>query len=434
MSIKNVILITVDSLRADHLEIYGYKNLETPNISELAADGIVFTNAYANSPGTPSSFPAILTSTYPMMYGGYEGLSTLRPYLPEILKNNGIYTIGINSNPYLSRRFGYHRGFNFFYDDIFSRETGIKGRIKQGIKFIETILGSPPYTTGYVLNKIAKTHIEKVKDRSFFMWIHYMDVHIPYAYKNRVKNILYRRRIRELNRTVIEVSQGKKLEIPEDMLSEIIELYDEGIRRVDDIIGDLLKFLQKSGLMEDTLVMLTSDHGEEFMEHGGLCHMPKLYDELLHIPLIVNSPSLKRKRVDIIVDQLGIAPTISSVLGINGDPRWLGRSLLTKIEDKTLISEVSNTITSVKVNKKEWKISARNRRWKLHFYVKENRVELYDLLNDPLESRDLADRKREPVEELMKLVNDHMSLVQKTNFRDEKLKKAIKNLKLKGKI
>ena len=438
---KNCVLITIDSLRADHLGCYGYKEIETPNIDELAENGIVFTNSYANSPGTPSSFLAILTSTYPMMYGGYGKLSKSRPYLPEILKrkdNKKIYTIGINSNPYLSRYFGYHRGFDLFYemyDNISSTNTKINLIVEKGIKFIHTLLGVPPYITGYVLNKIAKAQIEKVKDRPFFMWIHYMDVHVPYVYKSKFKNILYRKKIKELNKIVIEVSRGQNREVPEGTLSEIIELYDEGIQRVDDIIGDLLKFLRKCGLVENTLVILTADHGEEFMEHGGLCHMPKLYDELLHIPLILYNPSLKRKYIDSIVDQLDIAPTISNALDAITDSKWLGKSLLTKtkIKDK-VISEVSNTVTSAKVNRKEWRISVRTRKWKLHFILKNNRVELYDLSNDPLEQKNLVDKKKRVAKVLMEVVNTHISHVQRTNFADKKFKKVIEKLKLKAKI
>ncbi len=433
---KNCILITIDSLRADHLGCYGYKNIKTPNIDELSFEGVKFTNAYANSPGTPSSFPAILSSTYPMMYGGYGRLSKLRPYIPEVIKdeNGKIYTIGINSNPFLSRHFGYHRGFDFFYDDILSTKKVNRKLIKKGKRLIYTFLGAPPYTTGYALNKIAKKQIERAKNNPFFMWIHYMDVHVSYVYKNRLKNIIYHKKLKGINRLVIDVARGRNYSVPENKSSEVIKLYDEGVKRVDDIVGDLTEFLQKKGILDNTLIILTADHGEEFMEHGGLCHMPKLYDELLHIPLIISSPSLERKKVTKLVDHLDLAPTIAETLNVKSDVLWFGRSLLSKIKSKNVISEVANTVTSAEVQKEEWKITVRNNRWKLHFYVKNNRFELYDIVNDPSEKEDVSKEEEEVFQKLKLVVDAHVMLVKKTFSETQRIKKSIKKLKSKGKI
>ncbi|NJE61786.1 sulfatase [Thermococcus sp. 21S7] len=431
---KNVILITIDSLRADHLSPYNYP-IETPNIDKLASQGILFKNAYANSPGTPSSFQAILTSTYPTMYGGYGYMSKFRPYLPNILKSalgDSIYTIGIVSNPYLSHYYGYNRGFDFFYDGLNESSDNL---IQKGVRFLKHLLQPSPYPVGSTLNKIAKKQIHHAKNtnRRIFMWIHYMDVHFPYFYKDKLKNLLLRKKIHLANSYILKVVYGEMNSIPKDILDQLIILYDEGILRVDKYIGDLISFLEKEKLLEDTLVILTADHGDEFMEHGGLGHTPKLYNELLHIPLILSNPSLTNRQITKRVDQLDISPTICEVLGCAKNKKWLGQSLLGISEDKLVISEVANTSISDKVDLNEWRISIIDDKWKAHYYARTREIELYDLEKDPQEKINVAKRFKKTSLSFREVFQEHMTMVRGT-WSHISLKKAIKNLKLKGKI
>ncbi|NJE12846.1 sulfatase [Thermococcus sp. LS2] len=435
---KNVILITIDSLRADHLRPYGYY-IETPNIDELASQGILFRNAYANSPGTPSSFQAILTSTYPMMYGGYGKMSKHRPYLPSILKSciDNIYTIGITSNPYLSHYYGYNRGFDYFYDGFQDEHTSTL--ISRGLKFLKHLLEPSPYVVGSTLNEIAKKQLLKAKTKRFFLWIHYMDVHFPYFYKSKLRNLVFHRKIHKLNSLILDVIYDKTNSVDENTLRDLIYLYDEGIQRVDEYIGDLISFLKKNDLLDDTLLILVSDHGDEFMEHGGLAHTPKLYNELLHIPLIISNPSLKKQKCRKVVDQLDIVPTISKALGCPISPKWLGNPLFdqnkidSKMKEKVVISEVANTSISDKISLDEWRVSILKGKWKLHYYHKTKSIELYDTSRDPQEKMNIASKFDNISGSLLKTIKDYMKFA-KSTWDDEKLKKAIKNLKLKGKI
>lgn len=436
---KNVLLITVDSLRADRINVYGHK-IDTLNFKELTRHGYLFLNASANSPGTPSSFPAILTSTYPMMYGGYGKITETRPYLPQYLKNtlgSNIVTIGVNSNAFLSRYFGYSSGFDLFFDNFqYSKFTKLVFYI---FNFkIKPLFGYPPYIHWKMLNnKYLKPAILRATSRgkTFFAWIHYMDVHVPYMYNSRVKNIINKYKLKIINDTIIRVSRGESGKVSENLIYEIKSLYDEGVNRVDHAIGDILDFIEKHDILDDTLIIVTSDHGEEFIEHGGLCHMPKLYEELLRIPLVISNPNLPKKKIEVLVDQLDIAPTIADAFGVSSHSKWLGRSILDvhQLKDKLIISEVANSTISAKVNRSLWKIAVKNKRWKLHYQVSFGILELYDLVRDPQELKDVSEKQPDVVKELVKTINDHIRAVYRTNF-NHKLTRTIENLKLKGKI
>ena len=226
---RNCILITIDSLRADFLGCYGYKDIETPNIDELASQGIMFVNAYSNSPGTPSSFVAIFSSTYPLMFDGYNYFSEMRISVAEVLRDNGFLTIGVHSNPFLSRKFSYHRGFDVFYDDIYvTGVKSIKGKkfLNKGLKYISKVLGlASPYICGEKVNKIVKNIFdEKYKGQRFFLWIHYMDVHFPYTPHDTFSRIFKRRMVKYLNSLIERSKKEKNLEIKESDLEKLIEL------------------------------------------------------------------------------------------------------------------------------------------------------------------------------------------------------------------
>ncbi|MCK4481843.1 sulfatase-like hydrolase/transferase, partial [Candidatus Bathyarchaeota archaeon] len=203
-SIKRVILITVDCLRADHVSCIGGGNI-TPNIDKLARDGVVFTRAFSNGPGTNQSFPAILTSTYFLMHGGMRllpGYTTLA----EVLRSHGFKTVGFHSNPFLSRILGWNQGFNEFYDfmNVLKSPSAAVTRsslLAKAVKFldkvirmlnnkkIQTILRrfyyrwnefEIPYVEGSELNRHVITWINENKEENFFLWMHYMDPHRPY--------------------------------------------------------------------------------------------------------------------------------------------------------------------------------------------------------------------------------------------------------------
>jgi arylsulfatase A-like enzyme len=384
--IENVILITIDSLRADHLGCYGYHKKITPKLDELAENGIIFTHAFSNGPQTTASFPSILTSTYPLMYEVskqqlskhrlmIQQLSKHRIMISEVLRAAGYSTAAVNCNPYLSSYYGYNRGFEYFrdfFDDYIgmriqefiksgNRAKGLISIMEKKIKkvfrdssiiykflrrFQSEILGryqekkyleilvEVKNINAEVINKEAISWLKEKGNNKFFLWIHYMDVHFPYIPSSKYLNY-NKRKVISLNRKIIHEYNIKDnlTKISESELKQTIELYDAEIRYVDDSVAMILDEVEKLGLLANTLIIITADHGDEFLEHGDTFHFQKLYDELLRVPLIFYAPELDEKKIiDDLVSLLDLSPTILDILDIEKPKKWLGESLLPLIK------------------------------------------------------------------------------------------------------
>lgn len=470
--IENVVLITIDSLRADHLGCYGYYKKITPKLDELAKNGIIFTHAFSNGPQTTASFPPILTSTYPLMYEVskqqlskhslmIKHLSKHRIMISEVLRAAGYSTAGVNCNAFISSYFGYNRGFEYFrdfFDDyiglrieefIKSRkrasglirimEKEIKkwfsdssiiykflsrfhseiGRRSQEKKYLKIIL-ELKNINAEVINKEAISWLKEKVNNKFFLWIHYMDVHYPYLPPSKYSNY-NKREVISLNRKIIHEYKIKDslINISESELKQIIELYDAEIRYVDDSIGMLLDEVEKLGLLSNTLIILTADHGDEFLEHGDTFHFPKLYDELLRVPLIFYAPELdENKVIDDLVSLLDLSPTILDILDIEKPKKWLGESLLPLIKgDKR---RANNAVTSeVSCSNGKRKISYRMKKWKLIWDEERDFYELYDLEKDSKELKNIAEEKPDIVKHLSSKIKEHVSMENKTRKQAE---------------
>ncbi|RLC33948.1 MAG: hypothetical protein DRZ76_03610, partial [Candidatus Nealsonbacteria bacterium] len=173
---------------------------------------------------------------------------------------------------------------------------------------------------------------------------------------------------------------------------------------------------------------------EEFMEHGGLGHLPKLYDELLHIPLIIHGGTFQKARNDFLVDQLDIAPTILHLLGVKPPKQWLGRNLLQVVEDKAVISEIANDEFTPEIKLDLRQTSYRTREWKLILTPKT--LELYNLRSDPKERRNIANEKKDVTRNLLSKILKHIAMEERTmkfsrNRRRKIIKYRIEKLKIK---
>jgi len=441
MEMKNAILITIDALRADHLSCLGYHRKTTPQLDEIAKHGILFKNAISNGASTPTSFRPILTSTYHSMYNDDRYLSKYRLTIQEALKRHGYSTAAFHSNPYLSGYFGYNRGFDTFVEisdfkkgDLFKGiETKgfeslfhkflfefklMKFKLKKLYKFSK----GEVYAKANTLNEKAiawlKEHPEK-----FFIWLHYMDVHTPYtppkeylklfssSSYNVIKNLKFYLKIK---RNIMEKFSEKDLEL-------LIDLYDAEIRYVDTEIGLLLDELRKMGILHETLIIITSDHGEEFFEHGVFGHTHQhLYDELLRVPLIIYAPEIDENSViEEQVELLSIAPTIVDILGLKRElDNFMGMSLLPIIKgegegSKSVISEASRS-----------KISYRTPEWKFILNKETKEYELYNLHTDPNERENIAEREKDKVKEFKKRIIDHEAMMER-----ERIKRKIRRLR-----
>ncbi|WP_049903043.1 sulfatase [Halococcus agarilyticus] len=359
----DLVLVTVDSLRADHVGRYGYARDTTPTIDAVAADGHRFENAFAHACSTRPSFPSILTSSYPLMYGGFERIAPGRTLVSEPLADAGYANAGFHSNLFLSAEFGYDRGWETYFDS--KTDPSVTARAKQAIKerldengrlyrFLAGAVDTAEREAGvnvgsaYVLaDEITDRALQWVRSRagadSRFLWVHYMDVHHPYVPPARHQQPFRDDPIGE--RDAIQLRR-KMVEDPDDLTTTerdaLVDLYDAEIRFADAEIGRLL-----SGIHEawdgDPLTIVTADHGEAFGEHGPYSHPNTFYDEVMHVPLVASLPDGVDRAAgmgdggdgsivhDDLVGLLDVAPTLVDYAG--GDrENFHGHSLRSLVE------------------------------------------------------------------------------------------------------
>lgn len=418
MPVEGVLLVTVDALRADHCGFAGYDRGTTPFLDSLATDSLLFESAFAVGPGTPSSFASLFSSRYPLEFGGYEGFSAGRPSLPEHLHRRAVTTTGIHSNPYLSRHYGYDRGFDRFEDSFDEAdEPGLFDRVKTEAGallsrhetayrlgrrlFLAVFDEEKPYVDAAETTDRVLEALSGGPDRSF-CWAHYLDVHEPYLPPGEhLDRELPRERVEALNERV----QADDPALSDGELADLQALYDGELRYVDAELERLFDALAERGRLEDTAVVVTADHGEEFLDHGRLGHHPTLYDELIHVPLLVWLPPDARGSLEVPatgdvsgqVSLLDIAPTVTDLLGVEPAPRFGGRSALRE-PGHPVVSEVSNPHGVLKVDERFRRRSVRTGGWKL--IVGPGGEELYDLESDPGELEDLRGERPDRAAEL----------------------------------
>ena len=343
--IENILLITVDSLRYD-LTLTSDPQLSA--IEELSEDGVVFEHAYATGPGTTPSFPAMLTGTLPLSYGGLGPLSDERPRVASNLRDAGLTTGGFQSNPFLSRHFNYDVGFDTF-EDYQNPLMGIATKIfPRGIelsnprlrkldeafhltdaikKTYELVKGKPrPYVNAETITTDAINWLDDVDD-PFFGWVHYMDVHHP-CYPPEQYRAQFG--VADISQTEVSEWYSQLLTQPntlsEDEIDSLRRLYDAAVLYTDDQVSRLLKRLRELNKYEDTLIVFTSDHGELFGEHGEYGKPERMYDELLNIPLIiVNGPNSISEASNGIVSLLDLPPLFHDVLSLAIPESYEGR-------------------------------------------------------------------------------------------------------------
>ena len=317
---KNLILISIDTLRADHLGCYGYRRPTSPTLDELAAHGVLFTDVTAAAPWTLPSHAAMLTGLYPH-HNGIKDYGTRLddkiPTLASVLADAGFHTMAIVNHPFLQPQFGLNRGFQQFdYIPEWSAEK-------------RATVDSGPAITNEAIEWLS--HVEQ---RPFFLFLHYYDVHSDYAPQPE-----FRRLFADGYDGPVDGTSGQLLKIraaairlgPKDV-QHLVDLYDGEIRQLDTQLSRVLRFLDEHHYTENTLVAVTADHGEEFMEHGGVLHGRTCYQEVLAVPLFMRGPGVPRGvRVTQPVSLVDLMPTVLSLMaaplperrdGISLRPYW----------------------------------------------------------------------------------------------------------------
>jgi len=374
---RNLLLISLDTLRADHLGCYGYERPTSPFLDGLAAEGVVFERAHAASPWTLPSHTSLFTGLYPSQHGVKdEGFSVPEEVLtlPQSLGERGFATAAVVSAHFLAPRYGLDRGFE--------RYIVVPTNPRHG--------GAATSVTANGLEWLGKQ-----QGRPFFLFLHYMDIHSDYRAAPRFEALFaapYRgpvdgstRQLRAFTRKQIAFDAADR--------ARLIDLYDAEIRQLDGALESLFARLREQGALDHTLVVVTADHGEEFFEHGGVLHGQSHYQEMLHVPLILVGPGLPRGlRIAAPVSLVDLAPTLlalfsapapATLAGRDLAPLWRTRNL--DWPERSLFAEADRT-----VERRDTERALIRGNWKLVLHRDTGARELYDLAADPREQVNLA--------------------------------------------
>lgn len=353
----NVLLISVDTLRPDHLGSYGYEKNTSPNIDRLGAEGALFSTAISSSSWTLPAHMSLFTSLYESVHGVNDTwirLDEKRVTLAESLRDAGYTTAGFYTGPYLHPSFGFDQGFDLYegcmdYTSWFPELLGGAG----GADEVDEVFGrfrhpdhEPEESERRLLQEIdrrshndqtsslltgnALAWLENHQASPFFLFMHFFDVHYDF-----VPPPPYDEEFRDPGPRNNSLDHGfiSNPKISADMpaadLRHVISQYDGEIRWVDHNIGLVLEKLEQLGLRDRTIIVLTSDHGEEFFEHGDKGHQKTLYDEVIKIPLIFSCPGLlpAGEIFESQVRIIDVFPTLTGLLGLDPPPDILGRNL-----------------------------------------------------------------------------------------------------------
>lgn len=373
----NLVIVMVDTLRADHLEFLGNQRHVAPHLSELASQSVVLLNHYAHASRTGPSVASLMTGLHPPSHGVVNPLTSFVAKgvlmaevttLAEILHHAGYECRGIVTNPNVGERFGFSQGFDSYdYIDILTAE--------EVNRHAEALLKN---TTG-----------------PFFLYLHYIDPHSPYrappAYRDRWVDSAYTGVFDGSHDQLDEVVAGV-LDMNEQDKAHLEALYDQEIAYFDDHLGALLELLERRGLAENTLLVVVADHGEEFGDHGSALHGYTLYEEQLHVPCLLSDPRrAEPRRIESVTRNIDLAPTLLAQLGVSSDEPFQGKDLSPLLDggffEDSLPVYAQSSLRAVRI------VQARSYHadgWKyIAHTLPETREELFDLRADPSEERNL---------------------------------------------
>ncbi len=359
-----IILISIDTLRADHLGVYGYRRARTPNIDSFAAHGTVFRETSCQIPLTLPSHFSLLTSTYPFANQVHENAQQVPSNavtLASMLHAHGYRTAAFIGAVYLERELGLDNGFDF-YDSPFSFEafSSLAGSMFLGDRNRDPLHGRDRRDGALVL-RAARQWLDENRDKPVFAFVHLFDLHQPYR-------------------------------LPQGTLRPGLSEYDSELERIDGMIGSFRQALERDGLWDRSLVVLVSDHGESLGDHGEQTHGYFIYQSTLHVPLIVHWPTTGREYAPSTSQPAGlidVAPTILDFLRLPAPPTFAGRSLLKALDSAQAGSPPAVYSESDYSHDAFGWAALRSLRAGRYKYIDAPRPELYDLEADPRELRNV---------------------------------------------
>ncbi|MFP4642613.1 MAG: sulfatase-like hydrolase/transferase, partial [Dehalococcoidia bacterium] len=430
----NILWIVMDTVRVDHLSCYGYHRDTTPNIDRIASEGMIFENAISAAPWTLPSHASMFTSMLPSKHGTdseHRWLEDDFQTIAEVLRTHGYNTFGYSNNEFVSPQTNLNQGFNDF-------EMTCLGRLAAGSELADSLRAHLVWRelqNIFLMDDGARRTNETVKKwigdarqsgTPFFGFINYMEAHLPYHPPPEDHAAPY---------LDTDVSFARAMGVnqePHDYIAGQVDmdamdfemlraLYDGEISYLDFRMGQLFDYLKELGIMDDTVLIISSDHGENFGEHNLMEHQLYLYDTLLHVPLVIRYPEVFEagSQVSKQVQLTDIFPTILDTVDIDHDSEEIqGYSLLEDRQEGNSLAIAGYAIPLVWLNKlegasREFDIS-KYARWlkSIHagdfkyIWASDGRDELYNIRQDPEELNNLIEDNREKASELLMLLKE----------------------------
>jgi arylsulfatase A-like enzyme len=396
----NILLVVADALRADHLGCYGYDLPTSPFIDRFAGSSVLFENHMSNASWTKPSMGTLLTSLYPHEHRAIywtDNLQCSSLSMAELFLNRNYRTMAVQTNPSITSQHNFSQGFQV-YTEL-------------------------PIDSGQKATEEFNAWLAKNHQKSFFVYVHFMDTHMPYNAPEEFSSVLG---IEEngssepLDFKTMDIRILTELGLDAAKKESLLELYDRAVSDIDRHFENLIKSLSRFGVLDNTLIIFTSDHGEEFWEHGGFAHGHSLYNELIEVPLLIHfPPKLFPKRIPSYTQHLDLFPTILSLLNIRCPRHLRGRDLKPVLYNPNIKTDAVLFFEGILfgsekrgVIKDGWKlIENTDRRHeamfaplgdleKLRNTKTAEEFELYNLIQDYSETKNLASERPDTVSEL----------------------------------
>lgn len=430
---KNVILISLDTLRPDHLGCYGYSRDTSPNIDSLAKDSALFWNTFATSPWTLPSHVSLMTSLNCINHQVYQGNQTMDPSiltLADILRTRGYFNGAITGGGFVSGFYGFSKGFDSYH---------VRGQIQSK-------------NSAEIASRAVLDWIDRHKDRNFFLFLHTYQIHNPYSSPAPYNELFLEKSstLTEIDMSPFRLNHENRYKpVMDDLRQNFIDLYDGEIRYTDEtLIKQLLSKLKELNLYDSTMIILTSDHGEEFYEHKSWHHTHSVYNETIKIPLIIKflNSNHKGKRIPEFVRIIDIMPTILEALDINPSKYQMdGESLFDllgdekqEMEERIFISELASNVMQRHVPKKvainlgKHKLIINNefKSEDLAYFLSSlpemEPMEIYDLEKDPDELYNKSRENPQLTRELLDFLRNQNKMTRKVSAEEAKMSEELR--------
>ncbi|MBD3413050.1 MAG: sulfatase-like hydrolase/transferase [Candidatus Aminicenantes bacterium] len=435
---SNVILISIDTLRADHLGCYGYPRDTSPHIDSLAQEGTLFLHSFSTSPWTLPSHVSIMTSLFGVHHQVYTSKQKMSPSLltlADVLRKNHFFNSGFTGGGFVSAQYGFAKGFDVYHEG------------RGGVFHMNS---------AELIYKSFSNWLESNKGKRFFLFLHTYQPHNPYVCPHPHNTRFLEENPKWEHLNLLGYLGGKSgiyKKLSESEKENAVGLYDGEIHYLDQhLIGPLAAKLKEMDLFDDTMIILTSDHGEEFFDHGAWDHGHSLYNESIRVPLVIKFPHQKFRGQTITstVSLVDIMPTVLEEMNIPASDIILdGQSLFPllkgkKTKDRMFFADIKGNVlnshipqkSSINQGKYKLILNQEFRQQDLDFFTDPPlnipQIELYDLVNDIRETNNIAGQNPSLTQALVQKINTLVSQAKKRRPGeteiDEKLREQLKAL------